>query len=155
MKKSIFTLLLMVVSMGVFAQMQVWSNGTIIFSHNANDVDSISFAGSPMKVQANMQAGSTSIAGRMYTAHSGSVGFAYLLIIDDNNAIITLNNSNYTFTQGTSVTPVVPSSYTYDPTTKAITIGASCSGYLTEEGCILNQDAGYGITQIISLIRVK
>lgn len=154
MKKSVFTLFLMVVSMGVFAQMQIWSNGTIIFSHNANDVDSISFEGSPVKVQATMQEGSSSIAGRMYTAHSGSVGYAYLLILDENNALITFSNSNNTVDTETGGAPFTPVAYTYDPTTKAFSLGGEYTGYLTDEGCMLYYNP-YGTAFYFGLVRVK
>lgn len=75
MKRFFFLLSAVVVSLTMAAQMQVWSNGTIIFSHDQTDVDSISF-GSPMNVQANYNAlSSTSLAGSVYTtslAGSGS-----------------------------------------------------------------------------------
>lgn len=68
MKRFFFLLSAVVVSLTMAAQMQVWSNGTIIFSHDQTDVDSISF-GSPMNVQANYNAlSSTSLAGSVYTS---------------------------------------------------------------------------------------
>ena len=67
MKRIFFLLSAVVVSLTMAAQMQVWSNGTIIFSHDQTDVDSISF-GNPMQVQANYNAlSSTSLAGSVYT----------------------------------------------------------------------------------------
>lgn len=76
MKRSIFTMLFVAIAIGAFAQMQVWSNGTIIFSHNANDVDSISFAGSPVKVQANTQAASSiSLEGLVFINNTYSGGY--------------------------------------------------------------------------------
>lgn len=83
MKRFFFLLSAVVVSLTMAAQMQVWSNGTIIFSHDQTDVDSISFS-SPMQVQANYSAqSSTSLAGSVYTtslAGSGSPssqGYSY------------------------------------------------------------------------------
>lgn len=68
MKRFFFLLPAVVVSLTMTAQMQVWSNGTIIFSHDQTDVDSISF-GSPMQVQTNFNAlSSTSLAGNVYTS---------------------------------------------------------------------------------------
>ena len=75
MKKFYSFLLVIVVSTGAFAQMQVWSNGTIIFSHDQSTVDSISF-GSPMHVQANMQSTETisSLAGSVYVTGLSGAG---------------------------------------------------------------------------------
>lgn len=74
MKRFFFLLSAVVVSLTMAAQMQVWSNGTIIFSHDQADVDSISF-GSPMKVQANYNAlSSTSLAGSVYASSLAGAG---------------------------------------------------------------------------------
>ena len=98
MKKTIFSLLFMTVALGAFAQMQVWSNGTIIFSHDANKVDSISFAGSPMRVQAAVnEAAATSLAGSVYTtslAGSGTENHLYgLFFLDDNKGYYGYNEN--------------------------------------------------------------
>ena len=99
MKKTFLTMLFMVVAMGAFAQMQVWSNGTIIFSHNTNDVDSISFAGAPMRVQANTQAESvTSLAGYTFVNYNSSNGSNYIVktiaFIDETTGILTEQGSS-------------------------------------------------------------
>ena len=68
MKRFFFLLSAVVVSLTMAAQMQVWSNGTIIFSHDQTDVDSISF-GSPMQVRANATSSSiTSLTGCVYVS---------------------------------------------------------------------------------------
>lgn len=66
MKRFLFLLSAFTVSLAIAAQMQVWSNGTIIFSHDQSEVDSISF-GSPMKVRTQFNASTaTSLAGMVY-----------------------------------------------------------------------------------------
>ena len=86
MKRIFILLSAVVVSLTMTAQMQVWSNGTIIFSHDQSDVDSISFA-KPMNVQANMNASSpSSLAGCVYTsslAGSGDSNHLYALFFID------------------------------------------------------------------------
>ncbi|MBR2166219.1 MAG: hypothetical protein IJ915_06735 [Paludibacteraceae bacterium] len=75
MKRFFFLLSAVVVSLTMAAQMQVWSNGTIIFSHDQAEVDSISF-GNPMQVQSNYNAlSSTSLAGCVYTTSLSGGGF--------------------------------------------------------------------------------
>ncbi len=66
MKRFLFLLSAFTVSLAIAAQMQVWSNGTIIFSHDQSEVDSISF-GSPMKVRTQFNTSTaTSLAGMVY-----------------------------------------------------------------------------------------
>lgn len=96
MRKTFLFLLAVVVSTTAFAQMQVWSNGTIIFSHDQTEVDSISFA-SPMQVQTRMQSASTptSLAGSVYVtslsgATSGNSLYA-LCFLDESNGYYTYN----------------------------------------------------------------
>lgn len=106
MKKFYLFLLAVAVSTGAFAQMQIWSNGTIIFSHDQSSVDSISF-GSPMHVQANMQSATpvSSLAGSVYvsslsgahygTGSSGSSSASTLItlcFVDESNGYYTRNN---------------------------------------------------------------
>ena len=98
MKKTFLFMLAVVVSTVAFAQMQVWSNGTIIFSHDQTDVDSISF-GSPMHVQTNMNAAITpsSLAGCVYVSSlsgSGSANSLYALsFLDESNGYYTKNSN--------------------------------------------------------------
>lgn len=102
MKRFFFLLSAVVVSLTMAAQMQVWSNGTIIFSHDQIDVDSISF-GSPMKVQANYNAqSSTSLAGSVYTSSLASSGSSYndlsaLFFLDGSNGYYGYNYNFYAF----------------------------------------------------------
>lgn len=109
MKKTFLFMLTVVVSATAFAQMHVWSNGTIIFSHDQTTVDSISF-GSPMQVQTRMQSASTpsSLAGSVYVSSlsgsetgSSSGGSLYTLcFLDDNNGYYTRNASGSPETNG-------------------------------------------------------
>ncbi|MCR5532918.1 MAG: hypothetical protein K6F10_03455 [Paludibacteraceae bacterium] len=99
MKRFFFLLSAVVVSLTMAAQMQVWSNGTIIFSHDQTDVDSISF-GSPMQVQANFNAlSSTSLAGGVYTSSlSGSSTnneLYALFFLDGSNGYYGRNNAGW------------------------------------------------------------
>lgn len=99
MKRFFFLLSAVVVSLTMAAQMQVWSNGTIIFSHDQIDVDSISF-GSPMKVQANYNAQSlTSLAGSVYTSSLASSGscnnLSALFFLDGSNGYYGYNYHFY------------------------------------------------------------
>lgn len=100
MKKFYLFLLAVAVSTGAFAQMQIWSNGTIIFSHDQSSVDSISF-GSPMHVQANMQSATavSSLAGSVYVSSlSGAEGSSSastlitLCFVDESNGYYTSNH---------------------------------------------------------------
>lgn len=98
MKKTFLFMLAVVVSTVAFAQMQVWSNGTIIFSHDQTDVDSISF-GSPMHVQTNMNAAITpsSLAGTVYTSSwAGASNLYTLCFVDDNYGYYTFNSGGHT-----------------------------------------------------------
>ena len=103
MKRFFFLLSAVVVSLTIAAQMQVWSNGTIIFSHDQTDVDSISF-GNPMKVQANFNAfSSTSLAGSVYTtslAGGGNNGALEGLFFLDASAGYWAYNNNYSSATG-------------------------------------------------------
>lgn len=101
MKRFFFMLSAVVVSLTMAAQMQVWSNGTIIFSHDHTDVDSISF-NNPLQVQTNYYAlTTTSLAGSVYTNSlagltSDNILFA-LFFLDENNGYYGYNkntNSN-------------------------------------------------------------
>ena len=88
--------------------MQVWSNGTIIFSHDQSSVDSISF-GRPMHVQANMQsatavsslAGSvyvSSLSGTHYADSNGSFSASTLItlcFLDESNGYYTYNQNGH------------------------------------------------------------
>lgn len=100
MKKFYLFLLAVAVSTGALAQMQIWSNGTIIFSHDQSSVDSISF-GSPMHVQANMQSATavSSLAGSVYVsslsgAHGSSSASTLITLcfVDESNGYYTRNN---------------------------------------------------------------
>ena len=97
MKKTFLFMLAVMFSTATFAQMQVWSNGTIIFSHDQTNVDSISF-GSPMQVQTRMQSASTpsSLAGSVYVSSlsgSNSYNDLYTLcFLDESNGFYTFNN---------------------------------------------------------------
>lgn len=86
MKRFFFLLSAVLVSLTIAAQMQVWSNGTIIFSHDQTDVDSISF-GSPMQVKANLNAfSSTSLAGNVYvSSFAGGTKNYGLFFLDGTN----------------------------------------------------------------------
>lgn len=103
MKRFFFLLSAVVVSLTMAAQMQVWSNGTIIFSHDQTDVDSISF-GSPMNVQANYNAlSSTSLAGSVYTtslAGGGDTGSLQGLFFLDATKGYWAHNYNYSSASG-------------------------------------------------------
>lgn len=94
MRKTFLFMLAVVVSTATFAQMQVWSNGTIIFSHDQTDVDSISF-GSPMQVQTRMQTATTpsSLEGCVYVSSWNSNGLYALCFLDDNNGYYVYNYS--------------------------------------------------------------
>ena len=92
MKRFFFLLSAVVVSLTMAAQMQVWSNGTIIFSHDQSEVDSISF-GSPMQVQTNYNAlSSTSLAGSVYTTSLSGGGFrgSNTTTTDDGTSLLAL-----------------------------------------------------------------
>lgn len=99
MKKTFVFLLAVMVSTVTFAQMQIWSNGTIIFSHDQTDVDSISF-GSPMQVQTQMQSATTpsSLAGSVYVSSLSGSGYGSntnslftLCFLDESNGYYTYN----------------------------------------------------------------
>ena len=119
MKRIFILLSAVVVSLTMTAQMQVWSNGTIIFSHDQSDVDSISFA-KPMNVQANMNASSSSsLAGCVYTSslagghyHTGSSGassasaLCALFFLDETSGYYGDNDN------GTPYSTIAP--FTYD-----------------------------------------
>lgn len=102
MKQFYLLLLAVAVSTGAFAQMQVWSNGTIIFSHDQSSVDSISF-GSPIHVQTNMQAATavSSLAGSVYVSSlsgaggttSEQNGLYTLCFLDDTNGYYSYNSN--------------------------------------------------------------
>ena len=99
MKRFFFLLSAVIFSLTIAAQMQVWSNGTIIFSHNQTDVDSISF-GSPIQVQTNMQSASTpsTLAGSVYISSlfagsTNSDDLYTLCFLDDGNGYYTRNES--------------------------------------------------------------
>lgn len=86
MKRFLFLLSAFTVSLAIAAQMQVWSNGTIIFSHDQSEVDSISF-GSPMKVRTQFNASTaTSLAGMVYidalSKKHDSYDLIYLFFLD-------------------------------------------------------------------------
>lgn len=97
MRKTFLFMLAVAISTAAFAQMQVWSNGTIIFSHDQTDVDSISF-GSPMQVQTRMQSASTpsSLAGYVYVSSLSAGAGPYhdlytLCFLDESNGFYTYN----------------------------------------------------------------
>jgi len=99
MKKTFLFLLAVIVTTATFAQMQVWSNGTIIFSHDQTDVDSISF-GSPMQVQTRMQSATapSSLAGSVYVSSLSGSGYGSstnslytLCFLDESNGYYTYN----------------------------------------------------------------
>ena len=96
MKKTFVFLLAVMVSTVTFAQMQIWSNGTIIFSHDQTDVDSISF-GSPMQVQTRMQSSATpgSLAGSIYVSSLSGAStdndLYALCFVDESNGYYTFN----------------------------------------------------------------
>ncbi|MBR2168395.1 MAG: hypothetical protein IJ920_08845 [Paludibacteraceae bacterium] len=121
MKRIFILLSAVVVSLTMTAQMQVWSNGTIIFSHDQSDVDSISFA-KPMNVQTNVNASSpSSLAGCVYTsslAGSGTYNDLYaLFFLDETNGYYGINDSGK---PGDTPCKLVP--FTYEISGNDITI---------------------------------
>lgn len=127
MKKTILLLLAVVISTGAFAQMQVWSNGTIIFSHSQQDVDSISF-GSPMQVQTNMNATSsvTTLEGCVYVSSisgAGSSNDLYALcFIDGSNGYFSYNNTGRPSGGGSVTSPNKVFTFTYSISNSDITL---------------------------------
>ncbi len=130
MKKTFVFLLAVMVSTVTFAQMQIWSNGTIIFSHDQTDVDSISFA-SPMQVQTRVQSATTpsSLAGSVYVSSLSGAGtyneLYALCFVDESNGYYTRNYSGEP--KGTSI------AFTYTISQLDITIsiqGTNCTGKL-------------------------
>lgn len=109
--------------MGAFAQMQVWSNGTIIFSHNANDVDSISFAGSPVRVQTKTAtSASTSFEGKIYKCDGGS---SYYMFVTSNSGYYYYSgtdtyNFTYTYSHPDLTITYTSDGYTYTRTFKVL-----------------------------------
>lgn len=127
MRKTFLFMLAVVVSTAAFAQMQVWSNGTIIFSHDQTEVDSISFA-SPMQVQTRMQTATTpsSLAGCVYVSSlsgsyqgsSGSGGGLYTLcFLDESYGYYTFNSAGSPNNSGNEMVP-----FTYTISGSDITI---------------------------------
>lgn len=98
MRKFFTTMLLLAVTTAVFPQMHIWRNGTIIFSHDASDVDSISFEGTSAEVQAvTHDASALSLAGGAYTAYLTTTGAEhtdqyYLFFVDDQTGYYARNS---------------------------------------------------------------
>lgn len=117
MKKALFTMLFMAIAIGAFAQMQIWSNGTIIFSHDVNDLDSISFSGTPMRVQTVTQEPVTSLAGSIYTSSLSSAGTENttcgLFFLDDTTGYFVNNNGDLTYPGNQYVQSGTCSHFTY------------------------------------------
>lgn len=124
MKRILILLSAVVLSLTMSAQMQVWSNGTIIFSHDQSDVDSISFA-KPMNVQANSNTSSpSSLAGCVYTSSlagsSESNALYALFFLDEINGYYGRNSSGF---PGNSSNELM--SFTYEISGNDITVTTS------------------------------
>ncbi len=136
MKRIFILLSAVVVSLTMTAQMQVWSNGTIIFSHDQSDVDSISFA-SPMNVQANLNASSpSSLAGCVYTSSlvgshatsntgASTATLCALFFLDETNGYYGKNINGIPGVDSPSKNELVP--FTYEISGNDITINISNS----------------------------
>lgn len=93
MKRLFFLISAIVVSLTIVAQMQVWSNGTIIFSHDQTDVDSILF-GSPMQVSTNLDAlSSASLAGSVFISSLAGTGSGSSAATNDLHALFFLDGT--------------------------------------------------------------
>ncbi|HBZ33614.1 MAG TPA: hypothetical protein DEO38_00790 [Bacteroidales bacterium] len=113
------------------AQMHIWSNGSIIFSHAVNDVDSISFSGERVRAIANSNSDKpTSLAGRTYyltDSDYANCRYGYIFISDNQCAYF--NNDSY---DGYPI-----ASYTYNSTTGEITMGANTHGIVLDKTLVL------------------
>ena len=166
MQKFFYTLLLLMAATTMSAQMYIWRNGTIIFSHDASDVDSISFAGAPAQVQTvAADARAVSLAGEAYTAYLTTTGAEhtdqyYLFFVDDQNGYYARNSGVVAMPTTTNVlSDHRLYEFTYTVSGNAITLNfasrnKTTHGYLIGQKALVFTDWAtyYGEPQPVSFI---
>lgn len=148
MKKTVFSLLLTLFVTGAFSQMQVWSNGTIIFNHPTSEVDSISFSGGQMKAQVIPATSSvTSLEGLTFGATGSSsrnsmFGLEYYLCFISASKGMLVKYATFSGQSGSEVSNR-SEPFTYSISGETITIVTVGSTSDTYNGTLIGGDAIY------------